>query len=59
MGNVLMIDANQALDVLEAIDYVKGLFIKGSTAPDKHVQPLYLSTAFVPHLPPIVYSPHH
>jgi len=54
-----MIDANQALDIPEAIDYVKGLFIKGSTAPDEHVQPLYLSTAFVPHFPPIVYSPHY
>jgi len=65
MGNVLMIDANQVSDVAQAIEYVKGLteikpwFIEGPTAPDEYVQPLYLSTAFVPPFLPTVHAPHY
>jgi len=65
MGKVLMIDANQGSDVPQAIEYVKVLteikpwFIEWPIAPDEYVQPVYLSTAFVPPFLPMVHAPHY
>ena len=60
-----MIDANHVWDVQRAIWYVKKLaeikpwFIEEPTTPDEYVQPLYLSTTFVPSFLPTVLAPYY